>query len=638
LTLRRKTFFLISLILAVLVILLYFVAQSTLLRGYVQLEEQLVRASTTRVRNTFEAELARLSASAADWSYWDETYEFAQGKHAAYVAENLQDETLAFLGLDFIIILDLAGEVVAAKFLPQNGATAVAPSTLQAGQADQLIPATDDPLATVTGFALIHGQPAMIAARHILSSQVEGPRAGVLIFGFFFNEAEIASMSSQLNTVFQVHPLFDATLSAEHTAVVNQLNDSAEVIVAPINEDLIAGYALIKDINGTPIYLLQTTMTRDVYHQGLNSLRFLLANSLLVGFAFILLTLILIERLVLSRINALNQNVVTFQQTQQWSLPCPTAQGDEIDRLTSVLQQTLFDVTEARQTLEQVNRELEQRVAQRTAELADANRELLIEINQRRQTQEKLEQARDHAFEALRLKTRILANVSHDARTPLNVVTLRAEMLLYERYGPLNEKQKEQVNIVLLSAQRLLSFFNNLLEESQASSNQLKIRRQKFSPHKLVHDVELLLRPLAEQKGLALTAQVEANVPAQLCGDPERIKQVLSNLVDNAIKFTDQGEVRIRVYTEGNGYWSTAVTDTGSGINDSHRHLVFDAFWQADGSMTRKVNHGVGLGLSIVKNLTHLMGGVIQLESSPDKGSTFTITLPLLQETEELNE
>jgi signal transduction histidine kinase len=289
----------------------------------------------------------------------------------------------------------------------------------------------------------------------------------------------------------------------------------------------------------------------------------------------------------------------------------------------------LAALAQSRLTLEQANNELERRVEQRTVELSETNVRLREEIAERQQAQEDLAQARDQAVEALRLKTQILANVSHDARTPLSTIMLRAELLQMQHFGPITDKQHQSLDLILVNAKQLLEFVNHLLTEAQLSSDKIQVAHIAFSPGALLEEVSSSILPLADNKGLQLKTEVKAGMPERLLGDPTRVKQILMNLLDNAIKFTDQGIISISVYCVNPTQWALQVADRGVGISEAAQGRIFEAFWQVDGSISRKANRGVGLGLSIVKQLTSLLQGELTVKSEMGQGSTFTVLLPL---------
>jgi signal transduction histidine kinase len=151
-----------------------------------------------------------------------------------------------------------------------------------------------------------------------------------------------------------------------------------------------------------------------------------------------------------------------------------------------------------------------------------------------------------------------------------------------------------------------------------------------FAPSDLLTDVQIAMLPLAIRKELKLVTEMSGDLPSKLCGDPQRLNQIVSNLVVNAIKFTNQGSVRVGFTRPDQTHWAIQVSDTGPGIPPEAQERIFEAFWQVDGSTTRKVSRGVGLGLSIVQQLTALMEGQVSVRSELGTGSTFTVTLPIV--------
>jgi PAS domain S-box-containing protein len=289
----------------------------------------------------------------------------------------------------------------------------------------------------------------------------------------------------------------------------------------------------------------------------------------------------------------------------------------------TVLQATVRDITERKR-------------AQET--LTEANQTLLAEIAAREKIQVELAQARDVALEATRLKAEFLANMSHEIRTPLNGIIGMTELVLDTN---LSDQQREYVGMVKGSGESLLGIINDILDFSKVEAGHLVLDSAAFALRDSVDDT---LRPLAlraQKKGLELFCDVQGDVPDTLVADAGRFRQVLVNLVGNAIKFTKDGEVLVSVSMEpedaqdpDNAMLHVAVSDTGIGIPADKQSLIFDAFSQADGSITRTYG-GTGLGLTISSTFVQLMGGRIWVESTPGRGTTFHFTIRVHVETAE---
>jgi signal transduction histidine kinase len=223
-------------------------------------------------------------------------------------------------------------------------------------------------------------------------------------------------------------------------------------------------------------------------------------------------------------------------------------------------------------------------------------------------------------------KSQFLANMSHELRTPLNAILGYTELILDNIYGETPDKIREVLERLHANGKHLLGLINDVLDLSKIEAGQLTLNLADYSLTDVVHTVITAVEPLASGKQLALTAEVAPNLPPGH-GDGRRLTQVLLNLVGNAIKFTDQGEVAIKA-TASDGAFTVAVRDTGPGIATSDQRKIFEEFQQADNTATKRKG-GTGLGLSIAKRIIEMHGGRIWVESEIGKGSTFAFTIPM---------
>jgi PAS domain S-box-containing protein len=253
---------------------------------------------------------------------------------------------------------------------------------------------------------------------------------------------------------------------------------------------------------------------------------------------------------------------------------------------------------------------------------------LARDITAIKQAQEALRIARDQALEASRAKTQLLSKVSHELRTPLGGVLGYAELLQNNTFGELSPRQHKAVSEIVDSAEYLTNMVNELLDEAQLRSSTATLQEKMFPTFKLIQGAISGLDILAQKKGLSFSVQIDPNMPQEIYGDDRRIRQIIINLIGNAIKFTREGNVNLSIKRPDEHHWEIQVEDTGVGIPKEEQAIVFEPFRQLNSSVTRD-NRGVGLGLSITKQLVDLMHGRIILESEPGKGSTFTILLPI---------
>jgi PAS domain S-box-containing protein len=227
-----------------------------------------------------------------------------------------------------------------------------------------------------------------------------------------------------------------------------------------------------------------------------------------------------------------------------------------------------------------------------------------------------------------RMKSTFVSIASHELRTPLNAIMGYAELLHEQVYGPLTDRQHDATNRILANTNHMLSLANNLLDRAQIEAGTLELNIADFSPSDVVSEAVNAMEILARSKGLELTSQAADDLPETVTGDWQRVNQVVVNLIGNAVKFTGEGGVHVRVYSPDEDHWAVDVSDTGIGIPAEAQEYIFEPFRQADESPTREYG-GAGLGLSIIKQLVTMMGGKVDLKSEIGKGSTFTVTLPV---------
>jgi HAMP domain-containing protein/signal transduction histidine kinase/ActR/RegA family two-component response regulator len=310
--------------------------------------------------------------------------------------------------------------------------------------------------------------------------------------------------------------------------------------------------------------------------------------------------------------------------------------------LTQELQSQSNELTTQQGELRRTNTELEKQaleLEEKARLLAEQNTKVEVKNREVEQARRSLEEKAEQLSTTSKYKSEFLANMSHELRTPLNSLLILAKLLADNAEAHLSTKEVEYAKTIYASGGDLLTLINEILDLSKVEAGKMPIDPRDIHPTEIADFVDRSFRPLAEQKGLGFIVDVEMGVSRSLYTDPQRLQQVLKNLLANAFKFTADGSVTLRIHRPGPELHFTnpslafervvafSVTDTGIGIPENKQGLIFEAFQQADGTTSRRYG-GTGLGLTISRDIARHLGGEIHVESRPGQGSIFTLYLP----------
>ena len=376
--------------------------------------------------------------------------------------------------------------------------------------------------------------------------------------------------------------------------------------------------------------ILDNQFIGSIYLQSnLRELYLHLSNILFLALIAALISVVLaavlsarLQRLLARPITELADTISDITRRQRYDRQVQKFDNDEIGQLYDCFNEMLAQIKERDDRLQQHSEQLEITVASRTHELKVANRDLKENLSE-------LHEAKEAALTAAKAKSAFLANMSHEIRTPMNGVLGMLEMI---KDTSLSKTQSDLLRTAYASADSLLAIINDILDFSKIEAGKMTIEQIEISVRNVVSDICTLLGGTAREKGLTLSCDIDSDLPGVLIGDPVRLRQVLTNLIGNAVKFTETGEVRVKVNllrcVENAARVEFSVEDTGIGISRTVLPRLFDEFTQADGSTTRKFG-GTGLGLTISRQLVELMGGNINVVSTEGQGSTFSFTLDM---------
>jgi len=564
--LRRKTVLTMTVTPIIMILVMYVGAQFILLDNYVALEKQRAEVNVKRGLSALSNVLSKLDSTVNDWASWDDTYTFIQDTNEDYVESNLVDDTFVNLELNIIIFINSTGDIIYGK--------AFNLTTMQEAPLSQellnLLSVNDflwrhlDTESNLTGIVSLQEAPLLMASKPILTSQKEGPIQGALIMGRYLDSEEIEKLTETVYLPLIVTPFDERDTKIDFQALYSSsFFGDVPIFTRPLNADFMAGYALIEDVYGNISFMLRVDTSQDYYKQGLASVTFfilaLTSSSIILG----ILTVLLVERGVLSRIDRLVIGVKNMGKSKNLSERLSWNSKDEL----SLLAETIDGMME-----ERVNT---------IGELA--------------------------------------AMIGHDLRNPLTGIS-SATYYLKRKYGSLmDEKGRDMLEVI----EKDINYSNKIVSDLLEYSRSLTLDLKEMNPKSAVAEA---LSHVDFPKNVHLIDLTESTPAIKI--DADKMTRVFINLIKNAIDAMPNGGKLTITSEKMSGKVKIAFADTGLGISEENLKKLFGPLF------TTKAK-GMGLGLAICKRIVEAHGGRISVESVINKGTTFTITIPIEPKLEE---
>jgi signal transduction histidine kinase/CheY-like chemotaxis protein len=588
--LRLKNALTVTCVFIAIMIATYLLFTRIILREFDSIERARTELNMARVFQSLDAVKEDLRSRTIDWARWDETYDYLRGKNQFYIDTNVNYEAVAPFELVHLIFLTkekkpLFAEEVATE---DESLRPIPPKTLNVitshpAVARYLLNPTGEPFS---GIVIADDTPLFISIATITDNQGGEPSNGFLIFTRAFSPAlqEQIRKRTQLNLSF-------IQLKQPPAAIVSEQTPKPYSAEIKTYDRDIEAIGTVYDSVGQPILTVTHRAPRSIYQQGKASRDYMVS---LIAICLVLANVVLIvflNKTVIGRLERFATRISMIANTKDFSLRVREENGDEIGSLINTFN-GLIKTTE--------------------------------------ETTNELARARDEALRATQAKSSFVAHVSHELRTPIHSLSGLLRILFKGESSP---TKRTYLQMAQDSAATLLATINNILDLSKVESGAIEIQHIPFSLRQTVHAAVRGVTPRVDDKpSLFFLFDIEPEVPDAVIGDPLRLQQILVNLLANATKFTHQGGISLRVSSQKREGERTQVvfqiTDTGIGMSAEHSARIFAPYVQADETIQNRYE-GTGLGLSIVRTLANELGGSVAVSSVLNRGSTFTVILPL---------
>ena len=567
---------------------------------YSRVELEFVEKDLERVKLAIESKESSLAKQTDEWAKWDDTYQFMVDGSQEYKDKNLSFESLSALDIRYIVYFQLnrkvfdGWQVDAETTLLQQ----LVNDEIVVFEGTQAIQTIDGGKGYSSGLLRIKDRIILFAATEIQDNTMQSPARGILLRGadFFPKIRDELSLQTRLN--LEAYPVGDTELPADvRTATAELISSGKSRIVIPRGDNLLESYLLLSDVSGRPGLIFKVRSERPIFAQSQKAKKSIVTILVAAGFIAVFLLYIVINRSLVSRVESISSQMNSIRSSDQIGAHIDLPGTDELSTLSDDINNML-------------------------ASLESSHKETVL--------------AKNDAERANAAKSMFIARVSHELRTPVGGI-VGINRIIKKQEG-LSRSIIELVDMGDRTAHGLLSIIDEILDFAKAESGELTFEKIPFDLRQSVRETMQAIAGRLEGKykpedseRVQLICSISPTVPAEIVGDPTKLKQILTNLLGNAVKFTQAGYISLNIEAEqfANSQFMLRfeIADTGVGIPEEKLGAVFEPFKQADASVTRKYQ-GTGLGLSIVKQFADGLGGTVSVSSKKGAGTVFTVVIP----------
>lgn len=570
-SIRHRFILMIILIALIFLGLILIISQLVINSSFKEVEINSINGKMERIDDAVQNSIKDLEPTIKDWGFWDDTYFFVNDHNSSYQQNNLNDLTMTNLSLNLFVIYDKDFKVVIGK-----------EHDLTAGTLQPLSPAMESTLLLVkplvdtlrytsqaSGILKTVIEPLGFAICPILKSDRSGPVNGYILMGRFLSGEYVKKLPALKGIDINIWTVFPHSVLPDAANLV-LVNHAKQKTIEFLPKNHIAAWDIINDLNGKPVFVFKVNAKREATRVGNRLSLWMMLLFILSAMSQSFILYKLIDKRVLDRLLKVQEQVLTVAKTKDHKGMIDISGDDEITILSQQINQMLLSLRKA-----------------------------------------------------ISVKNEFLTHMSHEIRTPLNGIIGMGNLLARTE---LDADQREYVNSVLISGESLLTLINSILDFSKLEYYSTELVICAFDLRNCLDNVITILKGKASEKSISLTYDVSPDISKMVIGDELRLKQILINLVGNALKFTIKGKIHLVVSLSPKaGFLVWTLTDTGIGIESENINKIFDPFVQADSSMTKSYG-GSGLGLAITHKLVLMMQGEISIDSSVGKGTQITFT------------